>query len=57
MSIPLAYEAVKSSLLDDLVLTSICTTLKYIHAQGFLHNDLKGNNVVLEKKGEGYRGR
>ena len=25
--------------------------LQHIHAQGFIHNDLKANNVVLEKKG------
>ena len=27
----------------------ICSALKYVHLAGYLHNDIKANNVVLEK--------
>ena len=30
------------------VLKGTCEALLYVHSQGYLHNDLKGNNVVLE---------
>ena len=33
----------------------ICSTLEYIHGKGFLHNDLKSNNVLLEPKKDGFR--
>lgn len=33
----------------------ICGTLEYIHGKGFLHNDLKSNNVLLEAKKDGFR--
>lgn len=37
------------------IIRDICAALSYIHDKGFLHNDLKGNNVVLEKsKGGSY---
>ena len=30
------------------ILKQTCEVLKHIHARGFLHNDLKGNNVVID---------
>lgn len=33
----------------------ICSALEYIHSKGFLHNDLKSNNVLLEPKKNGFR--
>ena len=32
----------------------ICSALEYIHRKGFLHNDLKSNNVLLEPKKNGF---
>ena len=29
--------------------------LEYIHAKGYLHNDLKSNNVLLERRNDCYR--
>jgi hypothetical protein len=53
------YEAASSCLHEDLsasiaILKDVCETLGYIHTQGFLHNDLKGNNIVLEKTVKGF---
>jgi serine/threonine protein kinase len=53
------YEAASSCLREDLpasiyILKDVCETLGYIHTQGFLHNDLKGNNIVLEKTVKGF---
>ena len=28
----------------------ICLALQHVHSSGFLHNDIKGNNVVLERR-------
>jgi len=30
------------------ILKEICNSLMYVHDKGYLHNDLKGNNVVLQ---------
>lgn len=50
-----AATILKNNLLDSVsMFRSVCDALSYIHSQGFLHNDLKGNNVVLEKRNEGY---
>ena len=32
----------------------VTEALHHIHGKGFLHNDLKANNVVLEKREDGY---
>jgi len=29
-----------------------CTALKHVHSKGFLHNDIKANNVILERNAE-----
>lgn len=34
------------------ILSLTCSALEHIHSCGYVHNDIKGNNVVLEKKGE-----
>ena len=31
------------------IFIQICLTLKHVHSKGYLHNDIKANNVVLEK--------
>ena len=36
-------------------LTRISTTLEYIHSKGYLHNDLKSNNVLLERRNDSFR--
>ena len=33
----------------------ICNTLEFIHTKGYLHNDLKTNNVLLEIRNDGFR--
>lgn len=35
------------------ILRAISEALARIHEMGFLHNDLKSNNVVMERRGEG----
>ena len=35
-------------------ISRVTEALHYIHGKGFLHNDLKANNVVLEKREDGY---
>ena len=32
------------------IFNKICTTMTYVHSKGFLHNDIKSNNVVLEER-------
>lgn len=32
-------------------LNSVCSALEYLHHKGILHNDLKADNIVLEKQG------
>ena len=29
----------------------ICSALEHVHSKGFLHNDIKSNNVVLDQTG------
>ena len=31
------------------IFQELCSTLKHVHSRGYLHNDIKANNVVLEK--------
>ncbi|XP_068671218.1 spermatocyte protein spe-8-like [Montipora foliosa] len=31
------------------IFIQICLALKHVHSKGYLHNDIKANNVVLEK--------
>ena len=31
------------------IFLEICSALKHVHSRGYLHNDIKANNVVLEK--------
>ena len=46
------YKATKEKLLEKTgivkVFAGICGAVKYIHDKGYLHNDLKANNVVLK---------
>lgn len=30
------------------IFKKICSVLDHVHSKGYLHNDIKGNNVVLE---------
>jgi len=32
------------------IFVEICYALKHVHSRGFLHNDIKVNNVVLERR-------
>jgi len=32
------------------IFNEICETLQYVHSKGFLHNDIKSNNVMLEER-------
>ena len=34
------------------ILLKVCCALGHVHNNGYLHNDLKANNVVLEKRGD-----
>jgi len=43
----------KSQVLE--VFTDVCRVLQYVHIKGFLHNDIKSNNVVLQTVGERYQ--
>lgn len=31
------------------IFQELCSTLKHVHSRGYLHNDIKANNVVLEE--------
>ena len=31
------------------IFKKICSALDHLHSEGYLHNDIKGNNVVLER--------
>ena len=33
----------------------VCRAVEYIHGKGYLHNDLKANNVVLERRNDSFR--
>lgn len=48
------HKAIKSKILDKSqtaeIFLSLLRTLEYIHSKGYLHNDLKSNNVVLEQR-------
>ena len=47
------HQAASTNMLTPFVSTElfleICSALKYVHLAGYLHNDIKANNVVLEK--------
>ena len=53
------YKAASSKLLTERQLIDIfiqvCCILQHIHSKGYLHNDLKTNNIILEKGAEHYR--
>lgn len=34
------------------IFVEICSALKHVHSKGLLHNDIKANNVVLERNSE-----
>ena len=36
------------------IFVDICRAVNYIHGKGYLHNNLKSNNVVLKRKKEGF---
>ena len=33
----------------------VCRAVEYIYGKGYLHNDLKANNVVLEQRNDSFR--
>lgn len=37
------------------IFVEICSALKHVHSKGFLHNDIKANNVVLENRADSDR--
>ena len=37
------------------IFVEICYALKHVHSRGFLHNDIKANNVVLERRADSDR--
>lgn len=47
------HQAAKGSFLTPQdsaeIFLEICSALKHVHSRGYLHNDIKANNVVLEK--------
>ena len=53
------HKAIKSKVLNKVIIsetfTRISTTLEYIHSKGYLHNDLKSNNVLLERRNDCFR--
>ena len=51
------HKGIKQKLLNKTSSTfqDICSAVEYIHSKGFLHNDLKSNNVLLEPKKNGFR--
>jgi serine/threonine protein kinase len=51
------FKATKARLLSrkewDVIFIGVANTLQHIHSSGYLHCDLKGNNVLLEKRDDG----
>ena len=52
-------KAIQSQLLNSAtkwasILYSITDGLQYIHEKGYLHNDLKGNNIIITKQDDNY---
>ena len=47
------HQAAKGSFLTPKnsaeIFQELCSTLKHVHSRGYLHSDIKANNVVLEK--------
>ena len=52
------HKAAKHKLMNkaetNTVFQEICKALEYIHSKGYLHNDLKAYNVVLERQGDSF---
>ena len=52
------YKAIKEKFFDKVgtvkIFVDICKAVNYIHGKGYLHSDLKSNNVVLKQKKEIY---
>ena len=52
------YKAIKEKFFEKVgtvkIFVDICKAVNYIHGKGYLHNDLKSNNVVLKRKKEGF---
>ena len=37
------------------IFVEICSALKHVHSRGFLHNNIKANNVILENRADSNR--
>ena len=53
------HEAAKQSFLTPKnsveIFQELCSAVKHVHSRGYLHNDIKANNVVLEKNTHSHR--